>query len=935
MASLWLPWGDSKEPLDVSKDTSYELLQVIASSQQRIERELRAMFELIRGGRTSAFDALEIVLANDNLLDVDAAGDSASQVDDSGERHASKVSKGSDKESKDSDSQASSPAVQRTETVQRRSSLCSMSDPIGSFKKVDGLRDPAAFGIVTRAQYADIHAKAIPALVSHTEHRRSLMKNLCVDMFSDVGSVEAPVEKRRWMLEPTSIIRVFVDLISIVVLMYELSITPYVVAWEPPFTGMIEVSTYITLTFWITDMVLNFRSGYFTHGNGSIEMRPSFVAKRYFKTFFFPDLFLILIDVLTVVLNAMSDAMSSGSSTDAVRMTRFVKSTRVLRILKVLRISNLNEKIQRLADAHPMLHASNIILDITRLFLTILWINHVCGCMWFWLGRNGYSDTGATWVELPIESNREMTYLDSPVYYQYTTAVHWALTQMTPGSMQVVPTNGLERTYNILILLSGMFVFSTIVSSISAKMTQHKMRMQEQVTMMSRLHRFLRSKKVTANLAVRLEKQVQTRLKENKQLALKDINAVSYLSSSMRVDLLVELSSPTLQQHPLFLLVMEIVPTFVKKLSRSSSFEFQVLSPGMSLFTSSTPATSAYCPVQGTLRYTLERHSTEDTAVDVSQNQWLSEAALWCDWRHAGVAEATSTCELLVLHASSLFACVQKYPTLFELFAEYAEKFTAGLAKYTATRKRPDDLQCPMTTFEQLLVTMNEPTQVFIGLTALRIMRNHQWNWMGLMNVSAPLSPLEVEVLDRKCILTITEDKDIVRVVELVTIELEDRNGRTLVEMGKWNYGDSVSSTKMPGTKVRLGETNEQAIKRMMDTDFRILAEFFDLGEPDESVEYKWSDRFAITTKYIKYRYKAYLSSPFPDLNIAEFEGDVPADQQRMFIAIPTGSATGKYVLYSWLTQDEYAYFQSNTGDKELAEVLKKLRVNAPTESVV
>merc|ERR1719424_530257 len=58
--------------------------------------------------------------------------------------------------------------------------------------------------------------------------------------------------------------------------------------------------------------------------------------------------------------------------------------------------------------------------------------------------------------------------VDAPWGYQYLVALHWSITQFTPGSMHVQPQNIIERTFAISVLVAGMIIFSSIVSSITA-----------------------------------------------------------------------------------------------------------------------------------------------------------------------------------------------------------------------------------------------------------------------------------------------------------------------------------------------------------------------------------------------------------------------------------------------------------------------------------
>merc|ERR1711976_256751 len=76
-----------------------------------------------------------------------------------------------------------------------------------------------------------------------------------------------------------------------------------------------------------------------------------------------------------------------------------------------------------------------------------------------------------TWVS-HLRTNHEDDQVESNVLYLYTTALHWALTQYTPASMEVTPRNWAERIYAIFVLLFGLLVFSSTISRITTSMSR-------------------------------------------------------------------------------------------------------------------------------------------------------------------------------------------------------------------------------------------------------------------------------------------------------------------------------------------------------------------------------------------------------------------------------------------------------------------------------
>eukprot|EP00421_Protoceratium_reticulatum_P011917 CAMPEP_0168400402 /NCGR_PEP_ID=MMETSP0228-20121227/22580_1 /TAXON_ID=133427 /ORGANISM="Protoceratium reticulatum, Strain CCCM 535 (=CCMP 1889)" /LENGTH=422 /DNA_ID=CAMNT_0008413943 /DNA_START=91 /DNA_END=1356 /DNA_ORIENTATION=+ len=421
--------------------------------------------------------------------------------------------------------------------------------------------------------------------------------------------------------------------------------TPYAVAWEADFEGLVKFGTLFTLSFWSLDILLNFRTGFYRFGE--LELRPGAIARRYARTWLLPDLLLVLTDLVSVISNLAEG--ESASKADGVKVLRVVKAGRILRILGVIRMAHFFDVISRIVDKHQF-NSDTFYFggEVAFILLTILWLNHVVCCGFYLLGRAAPSDTGITWLDMPISSLGDQTYAESGFWYQYLTALHWSVSQMTPGSMQVSPVNSLERQFNIVCLIFGMIIFTTLVSSLSAKMMHVKMQVQDQKRRLMVLRNFLRSSPVSSQLAVSVQKQAAERLRGNRRpLTLKEVPAIGLLSLYLRTELQLELCWPQLQCHPL-LRVFEHVDNYaVRKLCREA-VEFLVLSPGDSLFQPGHEASAAYVLSSGKMSYTQEPSTSpveHEVTVEATAGQWLCEAALWSFWLHVGTAEAASVCE--------------------------------------------------------------------------------------------------------------------------------------------------------------------------------------------------------------------------------------------------------------------------------------------------
>merc|ERR1719171_1485139 len=140
----------------------------------------------------------------------------------------------------------------------------------------------------------------------------------------------------------------------------------------------------------------------------------------------------------------------------------------------------------------------------------IMALNHYIGCVFYWMGTMeipGYE----TWLHhhpYPQFGSKENKLSRAPWGYKYITAVHWAITQFTPGSMHVQAQNIPERVFSIFCLLFGLVVFSSFIASV----TQARMQLNKMMSKFERdlwlLRKFCRQNNVSHLLVVRMRRYV-------------------------------------------------------------------------------------------------------------------------------------------------------------------------------------------------------------------------------------------------------------------------------------------------------------------------------------------------------------------------------------------------------------------------------------------
>ncbi|CAJ1431526.1 unnamed protein product [Effrenium voratum] len=367
------------------------------------------------------------------------------------------------------------------------------------------------------------------------------------------------------ILEPSSKKRIVFDLCAMVFLLYDLCVTPVAIAWDFPMKGWLLYCTTFVATFWTVDIVVTMRTGFYQQG--TLVVKPGLILKRYFRTTMLPDLLIVLVDWLTVFANAIfPEEQSDNPELIGAKLVRFSKATRVVRIISVTRVVRILEYLEHIGDRLHGGSSLKYVGDMARLIVIIIWINHVMSCTWFYVGRVTEGDTGTSWLMDPIRDENSPLYSEALPLFQYTTAFHWAITQMTPGSMQVFPRNSLERMFNIFALIFGMIFFSSLISSLSATMVNFRMKSTQTANQMSELRRFLRQAKISNKLSMGVQKQALERLMEVKPLTVTDVTALKILSSDLRMELQHELCHPYVMRSGFYRVCQHADPAALKSL---------------------------------------------------------------------------------------------------------------------------------------------------------------------------------------------------------------------------------------------------------------------------------------------------------------------------------------------------------------------------------
>lgn len=464
--------------------------------------------------------------------------------------------------------------------------------------------------------------------------------------------------RSRLILDPSSSKRILWDILGIVFILYDCIFIPLTIFNLPESTFM-TVMQMSTFGFWALDMVLNFFTGYLK--GGVLVTYQVDIARNYLKTFFFLDFLLVTVDIISFVLgNLTTEADSSVDPSGAARVIKTYRIVRILRGIRLLRVAKLSRNFAAMLEyiQHEWI---NVIFGIVQLTLAILMLNHIIACVWY--GICTWEEGTNSWVDDPVYSY--------DISYLYMTALHWSLTQFTPASMEVMPTSKGERLFSLIIIVFGMVISSSFVSSITNAMTRLRHLNNEHSKSFLQLQRYLRHNAISLSLGLRVRRHlVQQEKVRDKIVQEKDVQLFHFISMPLLIDLRFECYAPPLRSTEFFSQFEEAHLPCLKKVCYEA-IAMKDISEGDHLFDRGDEAKSWYIVKSGLLYYSEGGRALSK----VEAGDSLAEAVLWTPWVHRGQARAKMDTTLMVTDSEKFHACCVKNRAAFLSATNYANLF--------------------------------------------------------------------------------------------------------------------------------------------------------------------------------------------------------------------------------------------------------------------
>lgn len=468
-----------------------------------------------------------------------------------------------------------------------------------------------------------------------------------------------------FVIRPGSKRQITWDILSVLFMSCDVLLVP-LRAFPLPQTDFMVGLDWASVVFWTLDIPNNFLTGF--HKDGIYEMRPIKIARRYIRKFFFLDSAIVLVDWLVV---CTSDFRSNG----VFHIVKSYRVARALRLIRVVRVAKLLNMLVEFSDHLAFFHsgAVKIVIDVVKVILFILVASHFLACGWYAIGsmdvdfESGEADR---WV-IKFDNDQGG---DPSLWYQYTTALHWALTQFTPASMEVVPRNVAERSYAVVVLLLAVVTFSSFVSSVTSSMTRLRMMNMDRAKEKEDIRRYIIDHRMTLGVGNRINLFLRKQdSKLHARVHEEDVALFKYLPEALRVDMHREVFLPVLIPHPFFHHYHEFLDdASLATICHTAMYE-RALGRGEYVFSWGETASHMFFIQGGVCEYTLGAAMHKDVTT-VECNEMVAEAVLWMPWEHVGRLLVVKHVELATLDSVIMQAILRGQPAALPAKA-YATRF--------------------------------------------------------------------------------------------------------------------------------------------------------------------------------------------------------------------------------------------------------------------
>ncbi|CAM9948823.1 unnamed protein product [Scytosiphon promiscuus] len=296
----------------------------------------------------------------------------------------------------------------------------------------------------------------------------------------------------------------------------------------------------------LLDLAARFLTAYHDEYADRIVYEPLSIARNYSRGLLVFDL------IASVPLTILLGVHTFSISNKVTRLARMPQTMRLIRAIKVL-----SEEAEKTHRKNILLAAYNLV----KVVLYILLVMHWVACGWHLLAD--LEDADLSWI---VKDGLE----DAPASQLYVTSVYWTVTTLsTVGYGDIFASTIAERTYCILVMLTGATMYALAIGAVSHIITTVVARHSHSRRIERHAETFIRMHSLPQYLASEVMRTLNISGETNQMLEKRAQNTLELLPTGVRTSVLLCIYRAQISRIDFFKNRKDIYPVFVTSVMRS------------------------------------------------------------------------------------------------------------------------------------------------------------------------------------------------------------------------------------------------------------------------------------------------------------------------------------------------------------------------------
>ena len=456
---------------------------------------------------------------------------------------------------------------------------------------------------------------------------------------------------------PDHFLRVSWDILIIVLIMSDLIVSPYRLAFEDQLQRVehyFNIMDIVFNFFFIIDILLNFHTGFYSDGMLVLGRRK--IIKNYLMGWFWIDV--IASFPYNLFLNSEgSDDSQSGHSS----VVKIMKMLRFLKLLRILRVVKLRSTLGRLCDYIENKPVLNGTLSLIKLCIIVSLLAHWCACGWNLIAINFEAEN---WM---LRFNPQ----EGGVIDQYIAALYFSLTTMlTVGFGDITPLSTVGRAYTIFIMLLGGGLFGYTMNSIATilqSLEGEKSKIRKKI---SSLSSYMQKKGLDKEVQNDVKKYLEFLIEGENTMKQNDKEMIALLSEDLRGRVYDQINGRLFYQSKV------LTENFSKKILHhiSTKIEEKTYVPGECVFDVTDIDFSVYFISKGEIELYFPRG--QNPAIKLRKGANFGEVAFFTGMTRNKRAMSVGFSSLLNLKRDNFIEILKDFPIDRESFCSIKDKIS-------------------------------------------------------------------------------------------------------------------------------------------------------------------------------------------------------------------------------------------------------------------